>query len=260
MPFNASGQKVETNWVGANHPWTVAGGAGFSHTCTIPVVQSWQSLALRGIRIHYVVAPTVVHDSHIYFQIQGHFFAISLGRRDKPRILKPLLNCFLASVGLKLNDHVDMEEAATVLFHMNLLCVSGLWCCLLVLPIFMATVCHITKHNHSLNRHPQANATCMKIKLNNGRQILQTSDVDATMFQRSLSCVQTRLQLLRRNIESQTRYCSPLYGVQISLGSLQIFSCATQQTTAMHFSLDSAMISRIHVAFWSMSSNEESSP
>lgn len=178
----------------------------------------------------------------------------------KPRILKPLLNCFLASVGLKLNDHVDMEEAATVLFHMNLLCVSGLWCCLPVLPIFMATVCHIKKHNHSLNRHPQANATCMKIKLNNGRQILQTSDVDATMFQRSLSCVQTRLQLLRRNIESQTRYCSPLYGVQISLGSLQIFSCATQQTTAMHFSLDSAMISRIHVAFWSMSSNEESTP
>jgi hypothetical protein len=75
--------KVKTNWVGANHPWAVAGGAGFSHTCTIPVVQSWQSLALRGIRIHHVVAPMVVHDSHIYFQIQGHFFAISLGRRDK---------------------------------------------------------------------------------------------------------------------------------------------------------------------------------
>ena len=117
MPFNASGQKVETNWVGANHPWAVAGGAGFSHTCTIPIVQSWQSLAWRGSsngRSRF---------THI-FSISGPLFLQSLWAEEiKPRILKPLLNCFLASVGLKLNDHVDMEEAATVLFHMNLLCV-----------------------------------------------------------------------------------------------------------------------------------------
>ena len=59
---------------------------------------------------------------HTYiFKFRATFLQSLWAEEIQPRILKPLLNCFLGSVGLKLNDHVDMEEAATVLFHMILL-------------------------------------------------------------------------------------------------------------------------------------------